>query len=178
VNRKPGKIAIFRPVSLIAALVLLPITTASAASSYVPFTVGSTQYWGKTASGVTFALTRVRVMPAITTPLGTFQAQGEYVVIAVAVENGRRSAVTLTEGQFRLVGPGNVRYSSSSKSIYLRDPIGLTTFNPGVGRMVRLAFDMPAGISVRSLSLAVQGGFFGGYALLPLHPIQGRSPPS
>lgn len=164
--------------SLIAALVFLPITSASAASSYVPFTVGSTRYWGKTASGVTFALTRVRVMPALTTPLGTFQAQGEYVVITVAVENGRRRAVMLTEGQFQLVGPGDVRYSASNNSAYLPDPIGLTDFNPGVGRIVRLAFDMPAGISLRSLYLAVQGGFFGHYALVPLRPLQGVMAPS
>ena len=103
---RSGKIVVFRPASLIAVLIFHPITPASAASSYVPFTVGSTRYWGKTASGVTFALTRVRVTPALTTPLGTFQANGEYVVVTVAVENDRRRAVTLTPSQFHIVGPG------------------------------------------------------------------------
>lgn len=143
---------------------------------YTPFFINHTRYWGRTVSHVTYALYRVRQTPELVTSAGTFQAQGRYVVVTLAVENDQKSAIDLSGAQFRLIGPGGVRYSTSNNAIYLHDAVGFDQINPGISRIVSTAFDVPGDTPLGALQLRVQGGFSGDTTILPLHPLTGPSP--
>ncbi len=146
--------------------------------SYTPFDINHVRYWGKTVSGVTFVIYRVRTAPTLVTPFQTFRTQGRFVLVKLIVENNQKSAITLSDAEFRLVSPTGVRYSASGDDIYLHHSVGFTQLNPGIPRLVQTAFNVPSLASLPSLTFRVQGGMTGEQTSLPLRPIQGANPPA
>lgn len=145
---------------------------------YTPFDINHVRYWGKTVSGVTFVVYQVRTAPALVTSFQVFHTQGHFILIKLIVENDQKSAVTLSDAEFRLISPSGVRYSASDDDVYLPHSVGFAQLNPGIPRLVQTAFNVPSFVSVSSLALRVQGGMMGDQTILPLRPLQSARPPT
>lgn len=151
---------------------------AAAQPRYTPFDINHVRYWGKTVSGVTFVIYRVHTAPTLVTPFQTFRTQGRFVIVKLIVENDQKSAVTLSDAEFRLVSSTGVRYSASNDDVYLHHSVSLAQLNPGIPRLVQTAFNVPSFVSLSSLTFRAQGGMTGAQTTLPLRPLQGAHPPT
>ncbi|MHB1532742.1 DUF4352 domain-containing protein [Acidithiobacillus sp.] len=101
----------------------------------------------------------------------TFHTRGQFIIVVVAMKNEQKSAITVGDSEFILVSPDGTRYSTSDDDIYLPHAAGiLNQLNPGIIRVMEVAFNVPKELSPRGLRLRVQGGMTGNRAYLPLRP--------
>lgn len=120
-------------------------------------------------SRVKFAVVSANSSPDLVTQYKTFVTHGHFITVVVALMNKQHSAVTMGDSEFRLIASNGTRYSASSDDIYLQHSAGLLNqLNPGILRIVKVAFNVPRNIGVSDVSLRVQGGMTGDTALIPL----------
>ena len=103
-------------------------------------------------------------------------AQGEFVIVSLAVSNHQKEKVTVDGNMFKLVDGNGRQYSHSTEgetalalSSKQDKTFTLKPINPGIGVIGSVVFDIPAGIT--DLKLEARGGITGEKGMLPLQVI-------
>jgi hypothetical protein len=133
-------------------------------------TAGDTTYYGAISSNVGVAILGVNSTPFLIEFGGPVRADGTFIIVAVAVRNEQNTAVTMDSGLFEIMDSNGNVYSASEKSIEIQggNDLFLARINPGITKVGRIVFDVPANLSMDNLRLKFRGGMTGDSAILEL----------
>lgn len=127
---------------------------------------------GGISSNVGIAVIDVNTTDNIGNDFSNEKAQGQFVVVKLAISNGQKDAITVDSNSFKLMDDKDREFSASTEGMTaLQMSNGnakgfLTTVNPGIVTDVTFVFDVPK--DVQGLKLKARGGFTGKEITLPL----------
>lgn len=132
----------------------------------------NTTYYGTIASDVGVAILGLRdAGPYLSGGFDDLvQADGKFIVVAVAIENRQSSAITMNESLFEIMDSAGNVYSASEKSMEVgtNNNLFLAQINPGITKNGIIVFDVPRTLGIDDLRLRFRGGMTGDSAVIPL----------
>ena len=90
----------------------------------------------------------------------------QFIVINASIKNGKQEAITMDSNFFRLLTDDGTTYEPKNDGdlimvVPTEKMLFLEEINPGLTREGLAVFEIPAGVSMESLTLEVDAGFFG-----------------
>ena len=107
------------------------------------------------------------------------QAQGEFIIVALAIHNFQKDVITVDSNSFKIIDEQKREFSHSVQgetallmSNDSKKPFFLQGVNPGITASGYLVFDVPPGL--KNLKLQVKGGMNGQKGEIPLAVIKAK----
>lgn len=138
-------------------------------------TVDGVKYQGKTSSDVGVAVISTKTASTLGSQYFQKKAQGQYLMVQVAISNHQKDAIMLSSGSFKVLANGKEYSDSTDGQIALGSDNGALIFdelNPDLTKLGWLVFDVPPTIDAANAQLQFSGGMMGKREVVPLVPIK------